>query len=77
MIGATNEKLANKMIMCLEKSKEGKFDRLVLKNRNNEVFWDFLLQHHKYLVWLVSEYIDKLSIAIQKIMLYLINKTCF
>ena len=55
-----NEKIAEKMLMCLEKSKYGKFDRLFLKNRNNEELWDILLQNpiitEDYLHWQPDEY---------------------
>ncbi len=65
-----NEKIAEKMLMCLEKGKFGKFDRLFLRNRNNEELWDILLQNpiitDDYLKWQPPENMDKLSITIQK-----------
>ena len=65
-----NEKIAEKMLMCLEKSKYSKFDRLFLKHRNNEELWDILLQNpvitEDYLKWQPPENMDKLSISIQK-----------
>ncbi len=65
-----NEKIAEKMLMYLEKGKLNKFDHLLLKNRNNEQLWDILLQKDiftdNYLIFQPPNDMDKLSITIQK-----------
>ena len=65
-----NDKIANKMLMYLEQNKYRKFDRLFLKNKDNEELWKILLSNplitDNYLKWQPPENMAKLSIAIQK-----------
>lgn len=66
-----NKRLAEKIMTCFDKEKYGKFDRLLVKNRNNEELFDILLQNttftEYYLVYQPDDVIfQKLSIPIQK-----------
>ena len=65
-----NEEIAKKMINYLKKNKYKKFDRLLLKQKNNEELWDILLENP-----IITEYyleneppfnMNKLNISIQK-----------
>lgn len=71
LFNPSSKEIAEKIMTCFNKEQYGKFDRLLIKNRNNEELFDILLQNHTfaeyYLVYQPDDVIfQKLSIPIQK-----------